>query len=267
VITHQPTRSDTVSGVTITACGIHMAFERRGSKVEALGGVDLHIDAGRFCSILGPSGCGKSTLLMLVAGLYRPSAGQILLGGQPLRGAHGKAGIVFQSDVLLPWLSVLDNVLLPARVKHLPDAWARPRAHELLARAGLSGFEANFPGELSGGMRQRASLCRALLHEPSVLLMDEPFGALDALTRERMQTDLAQVSAQDLKTVLFITHDIEEAVLLSDEVIVMSARPGRILQRFSVPFGRPRELALRREPKFHRIVDEIRALFHEIGIL
>jgi NitT/TauT family transport system ATP-binding protein len=267
VTAQQSARADAVSGVAITARGIQMAFERRGSKIEALRGVDLHIDAGRFCSILGPSGCGKSTLLMLVAGLYRPSAGQILIGGQPLTGAYGKAGIVFQSDVLLPWLSVLDNVLLPARVKRLPDAWARPRARELLARAGLAGFEANFPGELSGGMRQRASLCRALLHEPSVLLMDEPFGALDALTRERMQTDLAQLSAQDTKTVLFITHDIEEAVLLSDEVIVMSPRPGRILQRFSVPFGRSRAPALRRDPKFHRVVDEIRALFREIGIL
>lgn len=262
-----PTRADDVRGVAITASGIHMAFERRSSKVQALSGVDLHIDAGRFCSILGPSGCGKSTLLMLVAGLYRPSAGEILIDGQPLSGAYGKAGIVFQSDVLLPWLSVLDNVLLPARVKRLPDAWARPRARELLARVGLSGFETNFPNELSGGMRQRASLCRALLHEPAVLLMDEPFGALDALTRERMQIDLAQLSAQDLKTVLFITHDIEEAVLLSDEVIVMSARPGRVLRRFSVPFGRPRVAALRRDPKFHRVVDDIRALFQEIGIL
>ncbi|MBO0753525.1 MAG: ABC transporter ATP-binding protein [Bradyrhizobiaceae bacterium] len=244
-----------------------MTFERRGSKIEALRGVDLHIDAGRFCSILGPSGCGKSTLLMLVAGLYRPSTGRILIGGQPLTGAYGKAGMVFQSDVLLPWLSVLDNVLLPARVKRLPDAWARPRAYDLLARAGLCGFEANFPGELSGGMRQRASLCRALLQEPPLLLMDEPFGALDALTRERMQTDLARISAQDLKTVLFVTHDIEEAVLLSDEVIVMSTRPGRVVQRFSIPFTRPRAPALRRDPEFHRAVDEIRALFEEIGIL
>jgi NitT/TauT family transport system ATP-binding protein len=152
-------------------------------------------------------------------------------------------------------------------VKRLPSTWAKARAMELLTRAGLSGFESSFPGELSGGMRQRASLCRSLLHEPSVLLMDEPFGALDALTRERMQADLTQLSAKDLKTVLFITHDIEEAVLLSDEVFVMSQRPGRILHRFLIPFGRPRSPTLRRDPGFHSMVDEIRDLFRQFGIL
>jgi NitT/TauT family transport system ATP-binding protein len=261
------THTDASRAVAISAHGIHMTFERRGGNVEALAGVDLNIRPGRFCSILGPSGCGKSTLLMLVAGLYRPSAGDILIDGEPLRGCYPRTGIVFQSDVLLPWLSVLDNVLLPARVKRLPLASAYPRALELLARTGLSGFERSFPSELSGGMRQRAALCRALLHEPSVLLMDEPFGALDALTRERMQTDLAQLSANELKSVLFITHDIEEAVLLSDTVIVMSPRPGRILREFSIPFDRPRRPELRRDPSFHRLVDDIRDLFHQIGVL
>jgi NitT/TauT family transport system ATP-binding protein len=260
-------RTDASRGVAITASGIQMTFERRGSKVEALSGVDIHINAGTFCSILGPSGCGKSTLLMLAAGLYRPTGGQILIDGQPLTGCYSNAGIVFQNDVLLPWLSILNNVLLPARVKRLPSVWAKARAMELLARVGLSGFESSFPSELSGGMRQRASLCRSLLHEPSVLLMDEPFGALDALTREQMQADLTQLSAKDLKTVLFITHDIEEAVLLSDEVLVMSQRPGRILHRFLMPFGRPRSPMLRREPSFHSMVDEIRDLFRQFGIL
>jgi NitT/TauT family transport system ATP-binding protein len=261
------THPEASRAVAISARGIHMSFKRRGSNVDALLGVDLDIRPGSFCSIVGPSGCGKSTLLMLVAGLYRPSAGEILIDGEPLRGCYPKTGIVFQSDVLLPWLSVLDNVLLPARVKRLPLASAYPRALELLARVGLSGFERSFPSELSGGMRQRAALCRALLHEPSLLLMDEPFGALDALTRERMQTDLAQISAKDFKTVLFITHDIEEAVLLSDTVAVMSPRPGGILRQFSIPFERPRLPGLRRDPGFHRVVDEIRDLFQQIGIL
>jgi NitT/TauT family transport system ATP-binding protein len=157
VTTGLSNRTDASSGVAITASGIQMTFEHRGSKVEALNGVDLHINPGTFCSIVGPSGCGKSTLLMLVAGLYRPTAGRILIDGRPLSGCYSNAGIVFQSDVLLPWLSILDNVLLTAQVKRLPSTWARTRAMELLMRVGLSGFESSFPGELSGGMRQRAS--------------------------------------------------------------------------------------------------------------
>lgn len=254
-------------GVSIRVDGIDMVFEREGRRVEALSGVDLDIGEGRFCSVLGPSGCGKSTLLMLIAGLYKPTAGKILIDGQPLAGCSTDCGIVFQSDVLLPWLTVLDNVLVPARVKRLSKIPAQARARQLLDRVGLSGFESHFPNELSGGMRQRTALCRALLHEPSVLFMDEPFGALDALTRERMQADLSALWAGDLKTVLFITHDIEEAVLLSDEVAVMSQRPGRILHRFPVKFPQPRSPEMRRDPEFHRIVDEIRNLFRETGVL
>jgi NitT/TauT family transport system ATP-binding protein len=263
----QPAPGSDARGVSIEVGGVRMVFERDGRKVEALSEVSLAIPAGRLCAVLGPSGCGKSTLMMLVAGLYRPSAGRVLLDGAALEGCYTDAGIVFQSDVLLPWLTVLDNVMLPATVKKLPRAAALARAHELLARVGLSGFEEHYPSELSGGMRQRASICRALLHEPSVLLMDEPFGALDALTRERMQSDLSQLWASDLKTVIFITHDIEEAVLLADEVVVMSPRPGRILRRFTVPFAQPRSSAIRRDGDFHRLVDNIRALFHESGVL
>jgi NitT/TauT family transport system ATP-binding protein len=259
--------SVTPRGVSIKVSGLRMVFEREGRKVEALSATDLEIPAGRFCAILGPSGCGKSTLMMLIAGLYRPTAGTILLDNQPVTGCYTHAGIVFQGDVLLPWLTVLDNVLLPATVKKLPREAATARARELLARVGLAAFEAHYPSELSGGMRQRVSLCRALLHEPALLLMDEPFGALDALTRERMQADLSRLWASDLKTVLFITHDIEEAVLLGDEVIVMSPRPGRILKRFEVPFAQPRAPSIRRDPAFHHLVDEIRALFEESGVL
>jgi NitT/TauT family transport system ATP-binding protein len=254
-------------GVSIEVSAVSMVFERDGRKVEALSEVSLAIPAGRFCAVLGPSGCGKSTLMMLVAGLYRPSAGAVLLDNAALDGCYTHAGIVFQSDVLLPWLTVLDNVMLPATVKKLPREAALARARELLARVGLADFEQNYPSELSGGMRQRASICRALLHEPSVLLMDEPFGALDALTRERMQSDLSQLWASDSKTVIFITHDIEEAVLLADEVVVKSARPGRILRRFPVPFAQPRASTIRRDGDFHRLVDDIRALFQESGVL
>ena len=157
--------------------------------------------------------------------------------------------------------------MLPAKVKRLPEAASRERAKQLIASVGLEGFEEHFPDELSGGMRQRTAICRALLHEPSVLLMDEPFGALDALTRERMQIDLSHLWASDLKTILFITHDIEEAVYLSDQVVVMSQRPGRILQIFDIPFPQPREPDIRQEPAFQAIVAEIRSLFRATGIL
>lgn len=262
-----PKHPMTSRGVTISAAGVSMQFERDGNKVQALANVDLEIPAGRFCSLLGPSGCGKSTLLMLVAGLYRPSEGTIRIDGEPLTDCYTHAGIVFQTDVLLPWLSILDNVLLPARVKRLPQDEARTRAELLLQRAGLSGFETRFPSELSGGMRQRAALCRALLHEPSVLLMDEPFGALDALTRERMQTDLMNLWATDQRTVMFITHDIEEAVLLSDDIVVMTQRPGRIVRKFAVDFPHPRSADTRRDASFHHKVDQIREYFYDLGVL
>jgi len=260
-------RDGSARGVAISMTDLHMVFERRGSRVEALSGISLDINPGRFCSVLGPSGCGKSTLLMLVAGLYRPTAGTVLVDGEELTDCYPDCGIVFQVDVLLPWLTVLDNVLLPAQVKRLPMAAATIRAQELIDQVGLTGFETHFPNELSGGMRQRAALCRALLHEPSVLLMDEPFGALDALTRERMQLDLTALASADQRTILFITHDIEEAVFLSDEVVVMSQRPARILETFTVDFPHPRAIEIRRDPEFHRIVDDIRDLFRETGVL
>lgn len=254
-------------GVSVEVSGARMVFEGQGNAVEALAEVDLNIPAGRFCSVVGPSGCGKSTLLMLIAGLYRPTEGQVLVDRRPLTGPYTDVGIVFQQDVLLPWRSVLDNVTLPAQVKHRPSDEARERAEQLLERVGLTGFESRFPSELSGGMRQRVALCRALLHDPPVLLMDEPFGALDALTRERLQADITKLWAGDTKTVLFITHDIEEAVLLSDEVVVMSQRPGRILHRFPVELAQPRSPETRREPTFNELVEGIRELFRETGIL
>ena len=259
--------SNAAEGVAISVSDLQMVFERRGDSVEALSGISLDIEPGKFCSILGPSGCGKSTLMMLVAGLYQPTAGKVFVNGEQLTDCYTDCGIVFQTDVLLPWLTVLDNVLVPAQVKHLPMDAAMARAKQLLDQVGLTGFEDHFPNELSGGMRQRAALCRALIHEPSVLLMDEPFGALDALTRERMQLDLTQLRSSDQRTVLFITHDIEEAVFLSDEVVVMSQRPASILEQFSIDFPQPRSPEILRDPAFHHIVDDIRGLFRETGIL
>jgi NitT/TauT family transport system ATP-binding protein len=254
-------------GASISISHVNMTYQRRGVRVDALADVSLDIAAGSFVSVLGPSGCGKSTLMMLAAGLYRPTSGELRIDGQLLEDCYTEAGIVFQTDVLLPWLSVLDNVVMPARIKRLDIEAATVQGRALLAQVGLAGFETHYPSELSGGMRQRAAICRALLCEPSVLFMDEPFGALDALTRERMQTDINRLWAEHRKTVLLITHDIEEAVLLSDEVVVMSPRPGRILGRFRVDLPQPREPAIRRDPRFHGIVDDIRALFREAGVL
>ena len=186
------------------------------------------IGAGEFVSIVGPSGCGKSTLLMLISGLIPATTGTIEVGGAAVKGAVGNVAIVFQRDVLLDWRTVLANVLLPVEIKKLDPVSHRRKARELLRSVGLEEFEDKYPGELSGGMRQRVAICRALVQDPGLLLMDEPFGALDALTREQMNLDLQRMWLRDRNTVLFITHSIEEAVLLSDRVVVMSSRPGRI---------------------------------------
>jgi len=231
-----------------------------GKPVEALGPVTFDVAAGAFVAVVGPSGCGKSTLLRLIAGLDVPSTGDIRRDGAPITGPSRDVGIVFQDHVLLPWLTVLDNVLLPAELYDLPSNAARARARQLLGSVGLSGFEGHKPAQLSGGMRQRAAICRALLAEPSILLFDEPFGALDALTRERLSLDLAGLLGETRRTALLITHDIAEAVLLADEVIVMTPRPGRIRERVAVDLPRPRTAATRRDPRFVEIAEHIRDL-------
>ncbi len=261
-----PTPAQTPSGA-ISLQGIGMEFRRRDTVVTALDGVSLDIPAGSFCSVLGPSGCGKSTLLSLVAGLATPTRGTVTIDGRPLDGAFHDVGIVFQSDVLLPWMTITENVLLPAKVKRQDMQAARARAQALLDQTGLGDFGGAYPTELSGGMRQRASICRALLADPAVLLMDEPFGALDALTREKMQADLNRICSEQGKTVLFITHDIEEAVALADQLVVMSPRPGRILKHYQIDFPQPRRRETRRDPRFEEIVDEVRALFQQTGVL
>ncbi len=248
--------------------GVSMAYQLRADSVlSALEQVSCTVPAAHFCSIVGPSGCGKSTLLMLVAGLYLPTAGTVVINGRPVTGPWPGVGMVFQRDVLLEWRTVLDNVLLPIEVRRLPKAAYRDRAISLLRLVGLEGFEDSYPDQLSGGMRQRAAICRALVHDPPLLLMDEPFAAVDLLTREKLNLDLLRLTTESPKTVLFVTHSIEEAVLLSDQVLVMTPRPGRVLRRLDVDLPKPRSLESRADARFHRLVHEIRAAFHSMGVL
>jgi NitT/TauT family transport system ATP-binding protein len=257
-----------VPGVGVEARQVTKVYAtRRGEPVHALDQVSLATAPGEFVSVLGQSGCGKSTMLMLIAGLIPPSQGEIRVAGEPLLRPRADASMVFQRDVLLDWRSVLDNVLLPVEIKRLDRRRYGPRAHELLALVGLTGFESKYPSELSGGMRQRVAICRALIQDPSLLLMDEPFGALDALTREQVALDLQRMWAAARNSVLFITHSIEEAVFLSDRVVVMSRRPGRIVEELPVGLARPRGAHTRTDPEFVRLVDRIRNLFRAQGVL
>lgn len=212
-----------------------------GRKVQALEGLDLTVHEGELAVLLGPSGCGKSTLLQLVAGFERPSAGSLELAGRPISGPGPDRGYIFQEFALFPWLTVLDNVAFGLRSQGRAKAPARATAREHLARVGLSDFAAAYPHTLSGGMKQRVAIARALAYQPSVLLMDEPFGALDAQTRRELQRELVRVWSEDRKTVLFVTHSVDEALLLADSVHLMSARPGRIVRSVRVVRDRPRD--------------------------
>jgi NitT/TauT family transport system ATP-binding protein len=248
-------------GPLLTVTGVKKEYEtREGDMILALDRVALSLADGEFVSVVGPSGCGKSTLLKIIAGIEPPSEGSILYRGQAVRRPQRGMGVVFQSPVLLPWLTVLQNVLLPIKVLRLPRGPAVERARSLLTLVGLAGFENKYPSELSGGMQQRVGIARSLSHDPSVLLMDEPFGALDALTRERMSLELQKIWMANRKTVFFITHSIMESVFLSDRVLVMSARPGRFIEEFAIPFARPRTFAVTADPEFNAYVARIRDL-------
>jgi len=235
--------------------------------VLALDRVDLAVREGEFLSILGPSGCGKSTLLRCIAGLEQPSTGTISVGGERLVRGPRNFGMVFQRDVLLDWRTILANVLLPIDFRHERRADYERHAHELLALFGLSGFEQHYPAQLSGGMRQRAAICRALIHNPDLLLMDEPFGALDALTRDQLNVELQRIWAATSKTIVFVTHSIPEAVFLSDRVVVFSPRPGRVALELAIDLPRPRKMAIRQAPEFNQYIGQIRELFSEMGLL
>ncbi len=236
-------------------------------KVEALSFVSLQVLRGQFVSILGPSGCGKSTLLMIVGGLIAPTEGTVIIDESPVKDAQTDVGIVFQDPVLLEWRTGLANVMIQVEARRLDEKIYLPRARELLASVGLAGFEHKYPFELSGGMRQRVSLCRAIVHRPRLLLMDEPFGALDALTRDQMNIDLQRMWMHDPMTVLLVTHSIPEAVFLSDRIFVMSARPGTIDATIDVDLPRPRALEALEQPEFLRHVRRIKQHFAQRGII
>lgn len=226
----------------INIAGVSRVFETRNGTVEALRDINLSVRENEFVAIIGRSGCGKSTLLRLVAGLIPPSSGQISVGDERVIKPRRDIAMMFQRPALLPWRSVLDNVLLPVEIFGWRKAEHRDRAHQLLEMVGLSGFEKRLPHELSGGMQQRVSLCRSLIAQPRVMLMDEPFSALDALTREELSVELQRVHMENQATILFVTHSIDEAVLLADRVVVLSPRPGRIREVVDVDIPRPRTL-------------------------
>jgi NitT/TauT family transport system ATP-binding protein len=251
----------------IEVAGVSKTYPSSDGPVRALDDVTLEVAEGEFVSLLGPSGCGKSTLLLMIAGLLPPSAGEIRLGGRPVTRPQTDVGIVFQNPVLLDWRTVRRNVLLQVEARGLDVAAHRPRADALLRSVGLEGFEEKYPFELSGGMKQRTAICRALIHDPPLLLMDEPFGALDALTREQMRLDIERLWLERRKTVLFITHSIPEAILLSDRVVVMSPRPGRLDGVFPVDLPRPRHLGVQESPRFAGLVQQITDLFLARGVL
>jgi len=235
--------------------------------VVALENINLTIHASEFISILGPSGCGKTTLLRCLAGLDQPSAGRISIASKIVEGPPDNLGVVFQRDILLDWRTVLQNVLLPVEVYGLRMSEWRPKAVQSLKLLGLAGFEHRYPWELSGGMRQRVAICRALLLNPKLMLMDEPFGALDAMTRDELNLELQRIWMAHSKTVVFVTHSITEAVFLADRVVVMSRSPGRIADVIDVALARPRELAVRETVEFARLSRKARLLFEQMGLM
>lgn len=235
-----------------------------GSDIVALSPTDLAIRVGEFVTLVGPSGCGKTTLLNIVSGLIRPTDGEIIFAGRKISGPTGEMSLVFQRPVLLPWRRILDNVMLPAEVMGLrPRSAFEKKARELLDLVGLAGFDQAYPRELSGGMQQRAAIARALVADTRVLLMDEPFAALDAMTREELNVELMRIWDLTGRTIVFVTHNIAEAVLLSDRIIVMTARPGRVHEIVDVPIPRPRTLATMGLPEFGTISSRIRGMLHK----
>jgi NitT/TauT family transport system ATP-binding protein len=226
--------------------------------VEAIREARFHVVPGEFLTLLGPSGCGKSTLLMMIAGLLAPSRGSIRVADREVRGPRRDVGVVFQSPVLLPWRTVLDNVLLPVEMLRLRRAEYEGRARALLAMARVEDFAGRLPHELSGGMKQRVAICRALVHDPALLLMDEPFSALDALTRDQLGLELLRLWDVDKKTVVFVTHSIREAVFLSDRVLVMTPRPATIALETEVKLPRPRTMDMQETDEFNRYVGLLR---------
>ncbi|HEY8252747.1 MAG TPA: ABC transporter ATP-binding protein [Burkholderiales bacterium] len=246
--------------------GVGKTYETKDGAVDACAGIDLDVRQSEFVAIVGPSGCGKTTILKMVAGLVPRSAGEITVGGRRVERPQTDVGIVFQESILLDWRDVLSNVMLQVDIRRMDRAAYEPVARHLLRSTGLEGFEHKKPYELSGGMRQRVSICRALVHDPPLLLMDEPFGALDALTREQISMDIQRVWMEKRKTAMHITHSIPEAVLLADRVVVMGPRPGRIVEILEIDLPRPRRLD-RLPPRFNDYAGRIRDIFKAKGVL
>ena len=246
---------------------VSMAYGRGATAVKAIEDVSLEIGEGEFIAVVGPSGCGKSSLMKLISGLHPPAGGTLTIEGKPVTGPLKSVGMAFQNSNLLPWRTAVDNVLLPleivqphrSRIRTEKNQY-RQKAKSLLESVGLGGFTDKFPWELSGGMQQRTSICRALIHEPEILMLDEPFGALDAFTREELWCALRDLQAERRVTVMLVTHDLREAVFLADTVYVMSSRPGRIVRRCEVDIPRPRDLEVLFAQRFQDIVHELRNL-------
>jgi NitT/TauT family transport system ATP-binding protein len=262
------TRADAAAEPLLRIGGLSMRYaSRRSGATQALAHVDLDIARGEFVAIVGPSGCGKTTLLKILAGLVEGFAGSAALAGQPIVRPSLEVGVVFQEPTLLPWRTVLDNILLPAELVKMDPLACRERALALMKKVGLAGFEHRYPKELSGGMRQRAGICRALVRDPQVLLMDEPFGALDAMTREFLNVELQRLWLDSGKTIVFVTHSIPEAVFLADRVVVMSPRPGRIAEIVPVGLARPRRLSDMAHESTGELLERIRRHFsHEVPL-
>ena len=252
-------------GVAISDVGVRFATARGG--VEALAGCSLEVAAGSFCVIIGPNGCGKSTLLRLIAGLLQPTAGSVSVDGRAPRPGDGRVGLAFQQPRLIPWRSTLDNVALPLELSGVPPAERRARASAALDRVGLGGAAALRPRELSGGMAQRAALARALIGDPPVLLLDEPFSALDALTRETFDDELQRLWLERRRTVILVTHSVSEAVALADRVVVMTPRPGRVAGIVEVDLPRPRPAELLGDPRAAELAAQVRAALTSVHAL
>jgi NitT/TauT family transport system ATP-binding protein len=238
---------------------------RDGGTVEALDQISFQVDEGEFVTVVGPSGCGKSTMLKILAGILPKTSGDVTLSGETVSGPRRDIGVVFQSPVLLPWRTILENVMVPAIVQDLDTELHRERAQHLLELVGLQGFEDKYPYELSGGMQQRVGIGRALVCDPAFLLMDEPFGALDAMTREYMNMELLRIWQESAKTILFVTHSIPEAVLLADKVVVLTSRPGRIARIIDVHLPRPRSIDMVTSDAFGEYSTQLRELLYAKG--
>lgn len=253
-------------GPLIRVRSVFKTFKTGQERVPALEDLSVDVRRGEFISLVGPSGCGKTTLLMIIGGLISPDSGDVAIDGRFVDGPYTNLGIVFQTPELLDWRTSLSNILLQIEIRKLPIELYEPLAANLLAKVGLEDFADKYPHQLSGGMRQRVALCRALVHDPEILLMDEPFGALDALTRDQMNYDLQQLWLEKRKTAILVTHGIDEAVWMSDRVLVMTPRPARIAEDIVIDLPRPRRPEMKTAPQFNSYTGHIRKLFEDMGV-